>query len=126
MQARWPWMLHGVDDEGGGPISATSSKASGRHDLPDTAGCLSRRPRRWKWARARQRHPTPAVLHKLEVAGCHEERSPPLRGLIRWGRTPPHSLGASACEELLPTTPTYKEGTWKEWSGVRRDGVSSA
>src|SRR5215475_7093873 len=51
----------------------------------------------------------PAVLHKLEAAGCHEDRSPPLPGLIRRGRTPPPSLGASACEELLPTTPTYKE-----------------
>src|SRR5262245_26095837 len=109
MQARWPWMLHGVDDEGGGPISATSSTASGGHDLPDTAGCLPCRPRRWKSVRARRPHSTPAVLHKLEVAGYHEDRSPPLRGLIRRGRTPPASLGASACEELLPTTRTYKE-----------------
>jgi hypothetical protein len=30
-----------------------------------------------------------AVLHKLEEAGCHDDRSPPLRDLIRRGRTPP-------------------------------------
>jgi hypothetical protein len=30
-----------------------------------------------------------APLHKLEVAGYHDDRSPPLRDLVRRGRTPP-------------------------------------
>jgi|WetSurSiteA1Bulk_404760.scaffolds.fasta_scaffold11818_3 hypothetical protein len=38
----------------------------------------------------------PAVLPKLEVAACLEDRSPPRRGLIRRGRTPlPHARSVS-------------------------------
>jgi hypothetical protein len=34
-------MLHGMDDEGGGPISGTSSRASVETGLPDTKPTLS-------------------------------------------------------------------------------------
>ena len=50
----------------------------------------------------------PAVPHTLEVVGGHEERSPPLRGLSRRGRTPHPALGAAACGALLPTAPNTK------------------
>src|SRR5262249_59893703 len=105
MQARWPWMLHGMDDEGGGPISGTSSKASVADGLPNTAPLD--RPCRWT-SQLLGASPPLAVLPKLQLASCHDDRSPPLRGLTRRGRTPPPSLGASACEELLPTNPIYK------------------
>src|SRR5512139_1921495 len=117
MQARWPWVLHGMDDEGGGPISGTSSKASGADGLPDTS-CISS-PTPWKLPTSPRRSPPLAVLHKLEVAGCHKDRSPPLRGLSRRGRTPPPSLGASACEELLPTNPNIQGAAlfWRRLEG---------
>src|SRR5882724_9462217 len=125
MQARWPWVLHGMDDEGGGPISGTSSKASGADDLPDTSCIPSSTP--WKLPTALWPPPPRAVLHKLEEAGCHEDRSPPLRGLSRRGRTPRPSLGASACEELLPTTAKIQGAafSWRRLEGRAREKIDT-
>jgi hypothetical protein len=101
-----------MDDEGGGPISGTSSKASGGDGLPDISDILSSMP--WIFAPARRWPPPPlAALHKLEVAGCHDDRSPPRRGLSRRGRTPLPSLGASACEELFPTKINIQGGRFR-------------
>ncbi len=44
----------------------------------------------------------PAVLHKLEGAGCHEDRSPPLRGLILTG---PHPAPLARSVSLWRTAP---------------------
>jgi hypothetical protein len=82
-----------MDDEGGGPIFGTSSTASGVCGLPGTLWS-SCRPRRGTLQRTR-RVATRAILRQLEVAGCHEDRSPPLRGLTRRGRTPPLARSVS-------------------------------
>src|SRR5262249_55625891 len=117
MQARWPGILHGMDDEGGGPISGTSSKAAGADDLPDTTCILSPTPRN---LRPSPRPPPPrAVLHRRRGGGSHEDPPPPLRGLSRRGRTPRPSLGASAREELLPTNPNIQGAAvfWRRVEG---------
>ena len=41
---------------------------------------------------------SPAVLHKLEGAGCHDERSPPLRGLFLTG---PHPTTPRSVRQLV-------------------------
>ncbi len=68
-----------MDDEGGGPISGTSSMASGDDGLSDTLDTVVVHTA--ELCNLRGGRPPRAVLRQLEVAGCHEDRSPPLRGL---------------------------------------------
>jgi hypothetical protein len=61
----------------------------------------------------------PAVLHKLEEAGCLDDRSPPLRDLIRRGRTPPPLARSVSLWRTLHPMHYSMVGT--EFPGFRTD-----
>ena len=61
----------------------------------------------------------PAVLHTLEVAGCHEERSPPRRGLILTG---PHPAPRARSVSVWSTAPHLPKAKVEVISDVQPSG----
>jgi len=73
-------MLRGMDEEGGGPISVTSSQAFGGYGLPDTHSCLSLRPCRRKLGAGAPPH-RQCRSPQAGGGGVPRWSLPPLRGL---------------------------------------------
>jgi len=130
MQARWPRILHGMDDEGGGPISGTSSKASVADGLPDTLCVLSSMP--MDVSNFATLAPPRSSPQAGRNAPSPHDRSPPHRDLTRSGshptplarsvslwRTAPHNPNIQVAA-LFPDHPELRPSLGRVSRGWRR------